>query len=167
MSPAKKRGTTFATTAAVLVILSVLFVVFLVQLSSSGSVKSQLGSSTYLAGRARQYAPLIAAQGPFLLPDLLGKNRPLYLQHLGPDPKLGWIAIQATVPNEPPKCVIQWNQAEQRFHDPCSTVTYPPDGAGLIRYPATVLPSDRINVDLRTALPGTTTVTTGTVPPAP
>jgi hypothetical protein len=155
----------FATTAAVGLIAAVLFVVFLVKLASSGSVKSQLGSSTFLALRARDYAPQIDAQGPLLFADLLGKSRPVYLQHLGPDYKAGWVAIQATIPGEPTRCVVTWRPADHLFHDGCGPTTYPPDGAGLVRYPATVLPSGRINVDLRHPLPSSTTITTGTTPP--
>jgi hypothetical protein len=144
----KSRSTTFITVAAAGVIGAILLVVLLVTLASSGSVKSQLGSATFLAGRTRELAPLVSAQGPILLPDLLGRDRPLYLQHLGADPKQGWVAIQATLPGS--TCVVRWQSGA--FHDPCTGATYPPDGTGLVRYPATVLPSDRINVDLRTPL---------------
>jgi hypothetical protein len=155
----------FATTAVVVVIGAILLVAALVQLASSGTVKNQLGSSTFLAGRARDYAPQIEAQGPLLFSDLLGSNRPVYLQHLGADPKVGWVAIQATVPGHPPTCVLTWNQSDHRFRDPCRPDTYPADGTGLVRYPATVLPSGRIDVDLRHPLPAATTITTGTAPP--
>jgi hypothetical protein len=148
----RRRGTTFATTAALVAILSVLFVAFLVKLASSGSVKSQLGSATYIAGYATDYAPSIADKGPLLLPDLLGQNRPLYLQHVDPDAKKGWIAIQATVPGDPARCVIQWHQDDHLFHDPCTGRTYPADGTGLVRFKTTVLPSDRIEIDLRAPL---------------
>ncbi|MHB8467582.1 MAG: hypothetical protein ACYDH6_21080 [Acidimicrobiales bacterium] len=167
MSTRRRRpGSMFATTAAVLVIASVLLVVALIELASNGNVKSQLGAATFLAGRARDYAPQVAAQGPVLFSDLVGRDRPIYLQHLGPDPKLGWVAIQATVPGTPSKCVLVWRQADHLFADPCGPATYPADGGGLVRYPATVLPSDRIDIDLRHALPASTTITTGTAPPA-
>lgn len=133
--------------------MSVLFVVFLVKLASSGSVKSQLGTATYIAGYAHDYAPSIADKGPLLLPDLIGKNRPVFLQHVGPDVKKGWVAVQATVPGDPPRCVLQWHQDDHRFHDLCSGATYPEDGAGLVRFKTTVLPSDRIEIDLRAPLP--------------
>jgi hypothetical protein len=136
--------------------------VTLVELSRSGTVKSQLGSTTFLAGRTRDYAPQIASQGPILLPDPLGGARNVYLQHLGPDPRLGWVTIVAVPPGEAAKCVVRWQQSDRRFHDPCSDRTYPADGAGLTRYPSVALPSDRIRIDLRTPLPPGYTVTTGT-----
>jgi len=163
------RGTTFATSAAVAVILVALFVVFVVELASNGTVKNQLGEQTFVAGRATDYAPQVTSQGPILLPDLLGKARPVFLQHLGPDPKLGWVVIKAAVPRGPggpDTCVLGWNQRERRFHDPCTAATYPADGTGLVRYPAVVKPSGRIEVDLRAPLAGEVTVTTGTTPPS-
>ena len=154
----------FTTTALVLVIAAVLVVFGLIELSSSGSVKTHLGESTFLAGRARDYAPQVDAQGPILFADALGHGRPVYLQHLGPDPKLGWVAVQATLPGQPTTCVLRWDKPT--FRDPCGTDTYPADGTGLVRYPATVLPSGRIDIDLRHPLPASTTITTGTAPPA-
>jgi hypothetical protein len=148
----RRRGTTFATTAAVVAIVAVLFVIFLVKLVSSGSVKSQLGSSTWLAGYTSSYAPLIASGGPLLEPDLVGGKRPLYLQHLGMGLKQGWYAIQATVPGEPDHCVVTWSKVDISFHDLCSGKTYPADGTGLVRFKTTILPSNRIEVDLRSTL---------------
>jgi hypothetical protein len=154
------------TVAATAAIAAVVLAVTLVELSSSGSVKSQLGSPTFLAGYSRTYAPQVAQYGPILLPDPYGKNRSIFLQHLGPDRKLGWVAIQAVPPSEAPRCVLRWDQAAKVFQDGCAHTTWPADGTGLIRYPVTVLASDRIRIDLRTALPASATVTTGTAPPA-
>ena len=120
MAAMKKRkpGSLFATTALVVVITAILLVFGLIELASSGGVKTHLGTSTFLAGRARDYAPQVDAQGPILFADALGKGRPIYLQHLGPDPKLGWVAIQATIPGRPSTCVLTWKSGA--FHDPCS-----------------------------------------------
>jgi hypothetical protein len=148
----------------VAVLLAIVVGVTLVELANNGTVKSHLGSSVFLAGRARQLAPLVTEGGPIGLPPLLGSTRPIYLQHLGPDEKKGWVAIQALIPGEGPKCVLRWDGATSRFRDPCTGATFPADGTGLIRYPAVVLPSDRVEVDLRGALPPDTTVTTGTTP---
>jgi len=162
--PPRRRGTAFVTVAALGAIAAAIVAVSLIELSSSGKVKSQLGSPTFLAGRAQDYAPLVARDGPILLPDPEGKSRNVYLQHLGPDPSLGWVTILAVPPGESAHCVITWDQGARDFHDPCSGRTYPPDGAGLVRYPTTVLPSRRIQVDLRVPLPDSYTVTTGTAP---
>ncbi len=162
----KRRGTGFATGAAAALIGAVIVVVTLVELASSGSVKTHLGAATLNVGRADDLATQVAGTGPLLLPDLAGKDRPVFLQHVGADPKLGWVGIQALNPGEARTCVLRWDQAARQFRDPCTGVTYPADGTGLVRYPVTVLPSKRISLDLRTPLPAGATVTTGTAPPA-
>jgi hypothetical protein len=89
--PDRRRqvGVKFTTGAALAVVFMVILGISLIELARSGTVKSQLGSSTFLAGRADDYAPLVGTQGPILLPDPQGHDRNVYLQHLGPDPKLG------------------------------------------------------------------------------
>jgi len=163
--PRRRTSSGVLTAAVVAVLLAVVIGVTLVELANNGTVKSHLGSTVFLAGRGRQLAPLVTAGGPIGLPPLLGYTRPIYLQHLGPDEKKGWVAIQALIPGEGPKCVLRWDRPTGRFRDPCTGATFPADGTGLIRYPAVVLPSDRIQVDLRTPLAPDTTVTTGTSPP--
>ena len=163
--PPRRKGTAFVTIAALGVVVAVIVAISLIELSSNGSVKNQLSSPTFLAGRAQDYAPLVAQNGPILLPDPQGGSRNVYLQHLGPDPSVGWITILAVPPGEVPRCVVTWEQSAQLFRDPCTGRTYPPAGTGLVRYPTTVLPSRRIQVDLRDELPSNYTVTTGTVPP--
>jgi len=163
--PPRRKGTAFVTVAALGVVVAVIVAISLIELSSSGSVKNQLSSPTFLAGRAQNYAPLVAQNGPILLPDPQGGSRNVYLQHLGPDPSVGWITILAVPVGEAARCVVTWEQSTQVFRDPCTGRTYPPDGTGLVRYPTTVLPSRRIQVDLRDQLPSNYTVTTGTVPP--
>jgi len=163
--PPRRRVSSGVLTAGVVgVLLAIVVGVTLVELANNGTVKSHLGSPVFLAGRAKQLAPLVEQGRPIGLPPLLGSTRPIYLQHLGPDAKKGWVAIQALIPGEGPRCVLRWDAATRRFRDPCTGATFPADGSGLIRYPADVLPSDRIRVDLRTPLPPDTTVTTGTAP---
>ena len=157
MGPVNRRrtrnGTALITGAVLAVLIAVAIGATLLELSRSGSVKTQLGSPTFLAGRTRDYGPQIAAQGPILLPDPLGGARNVYLQHVGSDLKRGWVTILAVPTNEPPRCHVVWEQAVHRFRDPCTGRTYPADGTGLVRYPATVLPSGRIQIDLRVPLP--------------
>ena len=147
----KRPGTTFVTTAAVAAVVAVVVVVSLVELSSSGRVKSQLGSPTFVAGYARTLAPQVATQGPLLFASLAGHNRPVFLQHIGTDEKQGWVAILALAPGQPPTCVLRWNGTG--FTDPCTHATYPADGTGLSRFATTVLRSDRVDVNLRAPLP--------------
>jgi hypothetical protein len=143
------------------VLVAIAVAVTLVELASSGSVKSHLGTATLAVGRAPTLAAQIDEQGPLLLPDLAGKDRPIFVQHLGADASKGWVAIQALIPGEPGRCVIRWAPASHTFRDPCTGITYPADGTGLVRYPVTVLPSRRINIDLRIRFTSSATVTTG------
>ena len=147
--------------------LATLFIGVMVKLAQSGAVKNQLGESTFVAGRTRDYAPQIDAAGPLLFNDLGGGTRQVFLQHLGGDRKLGWVAIQGHVDGEARTCVLQWHQDDHLFHDPCRGSTYPADGTGLVRYAVTVEPSDRIDVDLRRPLPEDATITTGPPPTQP
>ena len=164
--PRRRSGVGVLTASIAAVAFAVAIGALLLLLASNGTVKSQLGAPVFLAGRARDLAPQVAKGGPIGLPPLSGRSRPIYLQHLGPDEKLGWVAVQALVPGEAGTCVLRWDAAANVFRDPCTGTAYPADGTGLVRYPATVLPSDRVQVDLRTPLPAATTVTTGTAPPA-
>jgi len=171
LSPKRKksrsRGVAFAASAAVAAVLATLFIGVMVKLAQSGAVKNQLGESTFVAGRTRDYAPQIDAAGPLLFNDLGGGTRQVFLQHLGGDRKLGWVAIQGHVDGEARTCVLQWHQDDHLFHDPCRGSTYPADGTGLVRYAVTVEPSDRIDVDLRRPLPEDATITTGPPPTQP
>jgi hypothetical protein len=164
--PRRRTNTPLLLSAALALLVAIAIAATLIELANNGTVKSHLGASVFLAGRARDLAPQVAKGGPIGLPPLLGNSRPIYLQHLGPDEKKGWVAVQALVPGEAARCVLRWTPATAQFRDPCTGATYPADGRGLVRYPAVVLPSDRIQVDLRTPLPAGTTVTTGTAPPA-
>jgi len=151
------------TTAAVAAVLAAVILVFgLIELSTNGTVQTQLGDHTFIAGRATDLAVEIGRRGPVLLPDLLGRARPVYLQHLGPDPMLGWVGVQALATGADTRCVLSWSAS--KFHDPCTSASYPADGTGLTRYPASVLPSRRVQLDLRSELAPDATVTTGTVP---
>jgi hypothetical protein len=164
--PRRKGGVGLLTGSIVALVIAIAVGATLIALSTSGTVKAHLGSPVFVAGRARDLAPQVTKYGPIGLPPLVGDTRPIYLQHLGGDEKKGWVAIQALNPGEPGKCVLRWVAATMRFRDPCTGLTYPPDGTGLVRYPAVVLANDRIQIDLRTPLPAGTTVTTGTAPPS-
>lgn len=163
--PRRRRGGAALITGGVVAVLVVIAVaVTLVELSSSGNVKTTLGARTLSVGRADTLAAQVSQQGPVLLPDLAGKDRPVYLQHLGGDPGKGWVGIQALIPGEAHRCVLGWVAAARSFRDPCTGATFPADGTGLVRYPVTVLPSKRIDLDLRSPLPAGATITTGTAP---
>lgn len=96
-------------------------------------------------GPAEARARSIARDGPLLFQDPLGRGRDVYVQHLGDG---RWLAFAARAPQAPARCVLVWRQAEAHFVDPCTSASYPPDGAGLVQYPARVDKDERVQVDL-------------------
>jgi hypothetical protein len=91
-------------------------------------------------------------QTPLLFQDPVQFQRPIYVQHLGNDPKTGWLAFDAANGT----CVLTWHRESQDFTD-CNGTRYPADGGSQHHYPATVQ-SDHVVVDL--SLDATTTTTT-------
>ena len=96
-------------------------------------------------GPAEARARSIARDGPLLFQDPLGRGRDVYVQHLGDD---RWVAFAPRPSGAPARCVLVWRQAERHFVDPCTQTSYPPDGAGLVQYPARVDEDERVQVDL-------------------
>ncbi len=129
-----------------------LLLVFVVKLLSDSGA-STLGDDTFDVN-ASTLAEQVARNGPILFPDLLGKGRDIYIQHLSEDRKEGWRAFRATGPGNDRSCTLRWDPAERIFRDPCSpAVTYPADGQGLEQYQASVQDSNKLVVDLRRTAP--------------
>ena len=129
-----------------------LFLGFLVKvLSDSGS--TTLGDQTFDVN-ASALAEQIERDGPVLFPDLLGRGRDIYIQHLSDDDAQGWRAFRATRAGADRTCTLRWDAAAQVFRDPCDAgVTYPADGTGLEQYQATVQGKNKLVVDLRRTAP--------------
>jgi hypothetical protein len=112
-------------------------------LASNGTVESQLGDDEYRAGQAEE----IADSTPFIVADLLGGGRNIYVQHLGDDVEKGWLGIAARAPGQDDdECFLHWTG--EVFEDPCTNETFPADGAGLTTYAAEVRQGD-VFIDLR------------------
>ena len=98
---------------------------------SSDSIEVRLGDDDFRGIDAAALADEIADHGPVPFPDLLGRDRPIWVTHAGPDPVIGWYAFLARTP-EGDRCVAQWDADAVSFVDSCDAGTsYPPDGAGL------------------------------------
>ena len=84
---------------------------------------------------------------PFLLPDASpSHSRDLYVQHLGSDPDAGWLAFSALAPGQTDReCFLK--ASGDGFRDPCTSATFPADGAGLTQYHVRVA-DGRVYVDL-------------------
>ena len=147
------RGRAIVVTTALLVVAAALLLVFVLRLSTKPSAKNNLSTSTFKAGPAARLAKPIARDGPVLLPDLLHKDRDIYLQHLGADPKQGWSVFDSRPAGERRTCQLQWRKKTRDFVDPCTRRAYPADGAGLTHYKVTVDAKGDVVVDLRTRVP--------------
>lgn len=101
-------------------------------------------------GPAEQRQRAVERGGPLLFQDPLDRGRDIYVQFVDGQ---GWKAFEARPPGAFRRCVLQWQQAERRFSDPCSGATYPADGSGLTAYPARVDDDGRLRVDLRAPVP--------------
>ena len=130
----------------------VLLLVFVVRLADE-SGGNTLGDDTFDVN-ASVLAAQIERDGPVLFPDLLGKGRDIYVQHLSADRKEGWLAFRATAGGTDRRCTLRWEAAEAQFRDPCDpSRTYPADGDGLEQYQASVVGSNKLVVDLRRRAP--------------
>lgn len=115
--------------------------------AGSGGVETNLGADVFSAGRTDALADAIDRDGPIAYPDLLGRDRPVYIHHLGEDLDEGWLAIDAVAPGQLTECVLEWDG--RRFTDPCSDASYPPIDPQLRTYPTLVDDDDIVVVDLR------------------
>ena len=112
--------------------------------SSAGSGGNRR-PAVFDVGPAEQRAAAVARDGPFLFPDPQGRSRDIFFQHLGGK---DWVAFEARARGAPRQCVLRWEPGGSRFVDPCDGRAYPPDGTGLVTFPARVDDKGRVVVDL-------------------
>jgi hypothetical protein len=173
--PIERRTTRMQTTSLVISVVALLLAVllgFLVIRKASGSndkTSVNLGTDVFRAGTAKARAASIAKDGPLLFSDVSGggQSRPIFVNHLGDDPKTGWYAIDAVPSDAPDGCFLEWDAAAKEFRGVkrCVSTTYPPDGTGLTRYTATVNSDGELEIDLRKELGATTTTVATTTRP--
>ena len=146
---ARRRTVLFTAVGAVVAATLLVAIVVQVQSTNPDSVGAGAGGGTrsavFDAGNAERGAADIARQGPRLFPDPQGRSRDIYVQHLG---GTDWLAFEARAPGAPRQCTLRWEHEARRFVDPCDGQIYPPDGAGLVTFPARVDDDGRVIVDL-------------------
>ncbi len=99
---------------------------------SSDKVDVRLGDRDFRHIDTTALAAEIAENGPVPFPDLMGRDRPIWVTHDGGTDETGWSAFLARVPGREATCLVQWDPSAERFVDPCDpSTTYPPDGRGL------------------------------------
>jgi hypothetical protein len=126
------------------VVVGVVMIVVVLALNAGGD-KTTVGSTSteFDAGRASDLATRIANDRyPILVQDPANFTRPLWIQHTGDDPAIGWLSFDAAVDG----CATQWSVEAQQFVD-CSGRRYPFDGEGIPRYPV-VVKDGRVIVNL-------------------
>ncbi len=119
------------------------------QAASRGNVDIKLGDPRFNAGQIESITASIDDEGglPLLFQDLVGHGRNLYVQHLEPGIRDGWVAFSAFDPDRP-SCAVVIDRAAQVLVNACDkTVTYPLNGTGLRYYPTTV-EGNRLYVDI-------------------
>ena len=122
---------------------------FVAQAASRGDVEIRLGDDRFDAGQVESIAEAIDKEDglPVLVPDLVGGQRNLFVQHLSDDEDEGWVAFGAFDPDDP-SCAVQIDREAKVLVNACDeSVTYPLDGTGLRYYPTTV-EDGRIYVDI-------------------
>lgn len=146
---ARRRTVLFTAVGAVVAAALLVAIVVRVQSTNPDSVGAGAGggarSAVFDAGNAERGAADIARQGPRLFPDPQGRTRDIYVQHLG---GTNWLAFEARAPGSPRQCTLRWEHDARRFVDPCDGRIYPPDGTGLVTFPARVDDDGRVIVDL-------------------
>jgi hypothetical protein len=126
--------------ATVAIVLIAVVTVLIAQAASRGDVEIRLGDDRFDVGRADKVAARIDKDGglPALFQDLVGRNRNIYVQHIGDDPDTGWVAFGAFDPDDP-SCAVEIDRAGKALVNACDrTVTYSLSGEGLRAYPTSV-----------------------------
>ncbi len=120
-------------------------------LASSGEVDVNLGSSVFQAGNIDRLSDDIDNAGPLFLGDLVGRDRDIYLQHVGDDPEEGWSAFAVRPLDSPRECFVEWEPDDRTFVDNCDQTTYPETGEGLPSYPVVIDADGNVSVDINAA----------------
>jgi hypothetical protein len=135
--------------AAAGVVVALLVAFLVAQAANRGDVEIRLGDDRFDAGQPESIAARIDKDDglPALYPDLVSRDRNIFVQHLGDDPEEGWVAFGAFDPDDP-SCVVEIDREAMILVNACDrSTTYPLSGEGLRFYPTTV-ESGRIIVDL-------------------
>ncbi|MDA3039306.1 MAG: hypothetical protein O3C27_07205 [Actinomycetota bacterium] len=120
-------------------------------LASSGQVDVNLGSSVFQAGNIDRLSDDIDDTGPLFFPDLVGRDRDIYLQHVGDDPETGWSAFAVRPLDSARACFVKWEPDDRIFVDNCDQTTYPETGEGLPSYPVLIDAEGNLSVDINAA----------------
>lgn len=146
MRPPNRTGVIVAASLVALAFAGLLVFV-VVRFASENPDQVNLGPSVFRF-RATRLAQEVDDRGPFLLKDPLNRGREVYIQHVGDDARVGWLAIRAYASRPSLDCLLRWEREGDQFVDPCTGQRYPAGGEGLTTYPAQV-EDGVVSIDLR------------------
>jgi hypothetical protein len=132
--------------AAAAIVLILVVTVFLAMAASRGDVEINLGDDRFEVGDAKEIIELIdEGDGlPALFPDLVSRDRNIFVQHTGTAAEEGWVAFGAFDPDDP-RCAVEIDRETTTLVNACDRdITYPLDGEGLRFYPTSVEDGDVI-----------------------
>jgi hypothetical protein len=152
----RPSATTLVLTAVGGVVVAIVIVGAVLNLISDPDVDVNLGDEVFEVGRSTLFAREIAEDGPLLFQALVG-DRDIYVQHVGPKVREGWLSFETRAPGQPRRCQLEWRQGRKVFVDSCNDRVYPADGSGLVHYRAVVNRDGDVVVDLRRRISPTTT----------
>ena len=147
--------------ASVSIVLIAVVTVLVALAASRGDVDIKLGDERFDAGQTGSIARRIADDGglPALYPDLVNRDRPIFVQHLGGDPDIGWVAFGAFDPDDP-SCIVEIDREAKTLVNACDrAITYPLSGDGL-RFYQTTVEDGHVIVDINGASTTATTAAT-------
>lgn len=123
----------------------------ILNLASEGDLQVANDQQVFQAGKAEERASDIEERGPVYFPDLVGRDRDIYLQHLGDDPETGWLSFGIRATGAAQECFVEWEVELRVFIDKCDGTEYPEDGTGLPTYPVTFRSDGTLSIDLNAA----------------
>ena len=141
------------------VLTAVILVIFVLWVTSQigNKLVFRVGDEQFQDITADRMAARIADEGPVLFPDVsANRSRDIYVQHLGSDPKMGWLAFDARKPGATRECFLEWQRDRQLFVDRCDKSEVAADGAGLRQYPAVVNNNGKVVINFNAGAPTTT-----------
>ncbi len=109
-----------------------LMILMLKLAGTSTEIDVRLGDVDFRGIVADDLADEISTNGPVPFPDLVGGDRPIWVNHFGSDFTKGWVVFLAKVPDGESGCFVQWVEQEEMFVDFCNPQKqFPADGFGL------------------------------------
>ena len=90
-----------------------LMILMLKLAGTSTEIDVRLGDVDFRGIVADDLADEVSKNGPIPFPDLVGGDRPIWINHFGDDSAKGWVVFLAKVPGGESGCFVQWIEQEK------------------------------------------------------